>query len=145
MAYYYTWFKVLHVISLISWMAGMLYLPRIYVYHTKVKPGSETDEIFQLMEMRLLRFIMNPAMIFTIIFGLILTVTYGLEAMGPWFHVKMLFVAILAAFHGLLARWRKDFAQGKNNKSELFYRVANEVPTVCMIVIVIMVIVKPFD
>jgi len=126
-------------------MAGLLYLPRIYVYHTKVAVGSETDKTFQVMEQKLLRFIMNPAMISTFIFGLINAYIYGFAALDTWFHIKMLAVLILVIFHGLLARWRKDFATGNNVHSEKFYRIINEVPTFCMIVAVIMVIVKPFD
>ena len=145
MAAYYDWIKVLHVISVISWMAGLLYLPRIYVYHTKVKPGTEADEMFKLMELRLLRYIMNPAMIATFTFGLMLAFIYGLQALGPWFHIKMLCIVFLAIFHSLLARWRKAFFHGENRKGENFYRVMNEVPTLLMIISVIMVIVKPFD
>lgn len=145
MASYYLWFKSIHLISVICWMAGLLYLPRIYVYHTKVAVGSETDKTFQVMEQKLLRFIMNPAMISTFIFGLINAYIYGFAALDTWFHIKMLAVLILVIFHGLLARWRKDFATGNNVHSEKFYRIINEVPTFCMIVAVIMVIVKPFD
>jgi putative membrane protein len=126
-------------------MAGLLYLPRIYVYHTKVKEGSDADELFKLMELRLLRYIMNPAMISAIIFGLVLSIIYGIEALGLWFHIKMGCVCILALYHGLLARWRKDFFYNKNVRSENFFRIMNEVPTVLMIIIVIMVIIKPFD
>ncbi|MDX1924012.1 MAG: protoporphyrinogen oxidase HemJ [Rickettsiaceae bacterium] len=145
MAEYYNWFKVVHVISVIAWMAGLLYLPRIYVYHSSVKVDSDVDEIFKVMERRLLRYIMNPAMISSFIFGLLLSYLYGLEAMGPWFHIKMLCVTFLAIFHALLARWRKDFERGLNKKSETFFRVVNEVPTILMIIIIIMVIIKPFD
>ncbi|MGX6960050.1 MAG: protoporphyrinogen oxidase HemJ [Rickettsia endosymbiont of Pentastiridius leporinus] len=145
MASYYLWFKSIHLISAICWIAGLLYLPRIYAYHSKVKIGSEMDKTFQIMELRLLRIIMNPAMISTFIFGLINAYIYGFVALGVWFHVKILAVLVLVIFHGLLARWRKDFAKGKNLHSEKFYRVINEVPTICMIIAVIMVIVKPFD
>jgi protoporphyrinogen IX oxidase len=145
MASYYEWFKVIHIISVISWMAGLLYLPRIYVYHTRVEAGSDADKIFKIMEIRLLRFIMNPAMIATFTFGLILAYIYGMQALGGWFHIKMLCIAFMAIFHGLLARWRKDFDKGQNNKSENFYRFMNEVPTILMIISVIMVIIKPFE
>lgn len=145
MSEYYEWFKVVHIVSIIAWMAGLLYLPRLYVYHTKVAKDSESDNLFKLMELRLLRYIMNPSMIFALISGTILSIIYGLEAMGPWFHIKMGCVALLAAFHGLLARWRKSFYLGENNKSERFYRIINEVPTILLIIIVSMVIVKPFD
>ncbi|CEO16841.1 hypothetical protein RMONA_02165 [Rickettsia monacensis] len=145
MASYYLWFKSVHLISAICWMAVLLYLPRIYVYHTKAKIGSELDSTLQVMELKLLRFIMNPAMISTFIFGLINAHIYGFVALDTWFYVKMFAVLILVIFHGLLARWRKDFANGKNVHSEKFYRIVNEIPAICMIVAVIMVIVKPFD
>lgn len=145
MAGYYEWFKVIHLIALISWMAGLLYLPRLYVYHSSVKIGSDSDEMLKNMEHRLLRYIMNPAMIVTFIFGIILAFIYGFQALGMWFHLKMLFVIILSVFHSLLSRWRRDFFHGKNKHSEKFYRIINEVPAVLMIFIVIMVIIKPFD
>lgn len=145
MASYYLWFKSIHLISAICWMAGLLYLPRIYAYHSKVKVNSEMDKTFQTMELKLLRIIMNPAMISTFIFGLINAYIYGFVALGAWFHAKMLAVLVLVIFHGLLTRWRKDFANGKNVHSEKFYRIVNEIPAVCMVVAVIMVIVKPFD
>jgi putative membrane protein len=126
-------------------MVGLLYLPRLYAYHTRVVKNSETDKLFQLMESRLLRIIMNPAMIATYIFGIINSYIYGLIALGKWFHIKMVAVLIITIFHGLLARWRKNFANGENKHSEKFYRTINEVPTIFMIIAVIMVIVKPFD
>ncbi|WP_341793489.1 MULTISPECIES: protoporphyrinogen oxidase HemJ [unclassified Rickettsia] len=145
MANYYLWFKAIHLISAICWMLGLLYLPRMYVYHTKVKIGGEADKMLQVMELKLMRIIMNPTMISTFIFGIINAYIYGIVALGVWFHVKMLAVVILVIFHGLLARWRKDFATGKNTHSEKFYRLVNEIPTVCMVVAVTMVIVKPFE
>jgi len=145
MSEYYEWIKVVHILAVISWMAGMLYLPRLYVYHTRVAVGSEADKIFQEMERKLLRVIINPAMIITIIFGLMLAYIYGFVALGIWFHIKMTAVALLTAFHGLLARWRKNFIAGENKYSEKFFRIMNEVPTVLMIIAVIMVIVKPFE
>ncbi len=145
MASYYLWFKAFHLVSAISWMLGLLYLPRLYVYHTKVVVGSETDKMFQLMEGRLLRIIMNPAMISTYILGIINTYIYGLMALGTWFHIKMTAVFGITIFHSLLARWRKNFINGKNNHSEKFYRTVNEIPTLFMIIAIIMVVVKPFD
>lgn len=145
MSDYYEWIKVLHVISVISWMVGLLYLPRLFVYHAGVGKESESDKLFKLMEYRLLRYIMNPAMIATYIFGLTLSFIYGLEALGPWFHIKMGAIALLSLYHGLLSKWRKNFADGLNKHSANFYRVMNEVPTILMVVAVIMVIVKPFD
>lgn len=145
MALYYEWFKVIHILSVISWMAGLLYLPRIFVYHTRVSYKSEADGIFQIMERRLLRYIMNPAMIFTFIFGLLMSYIYGFQALGAWFHIKMSAVIFLAIYHGMLARWRKDFENGNNKHTENFYRFMNEVPTILMIVSVIMVVIKPFE
>ncbi len=145
MANYYTWFKALHVISIICWMAGLFYLPRLYVYHAKAEKGSQLDLTLQVMERRLLRIIMNPAMIFSYCFGLINAYIYGLEALGQWFHIKMAAVLGLTIMHGFFARWRKNFAAGENKRSDKFYRFFNEVPPILMIIAVIMVIVKPFE
>ncbi len=145
MASYYLWFKAFHLISAISWMVGLLYLPRLYVYHSRVAVGSESDKTFQLMESKLLRIIMNPAMISTYTLGIINSYIYGLVVLGTWFYIKMTAVLGITIFHGLLSRWRKNFVDGKNNHSEKFYRIVNEVPALLMIIAVIMVIVKPFD
>ena len=142
---YFLWYKAIHVIAVISWMAAMLYMPRLFVYHCKAKQGSEMDKTFQMMEYRLLRYIMTPSMIITYIFGSLVAYIYGIEALGIWFHIKCTAVIGLTIFHGLLAKWRKDFMKGKNKHSETFYRVMNEVPTFLMIIAVIMVIIKPFD
>ncbi|MFT5703721.1 MAG: putative membrane protein [Rickettsiales bacterium] len=135
--------KSLHIISVISWMAGLLYLPRIFVYHTKAKIGSELDTTLQVMERKLLRFIMNPAMILSFIFGFWLIHFIGFSS-GGWLHAKILLVLILAGFHGFLSKCRKNFASGNNKKSDKFYRIANEVPTLLMIAIVLLVVIKPF-
>lgn len=142
---YYQWFKAMHVISVISWMAGMLYLPRLYVYHSSVKYNSEMDKTFQTMEKKLMRFIMNPAMVFTYIFGLFNAYIYGFVALGMWFHIKMLAVLLLTCLHGFFAKCRKDFCNQNNKYSATFYRIINEVVTALMIISVIAVIVKPFD
>jgi len=142
---YFIWYKTIHVISVISWMAAMFYLPRLFVYHSRVENGSEMDKTFQIMEKRLLRFIMTPAMLSTYIFGLLTAYVYGFVALGIWFHIKMLAVLGLTIMHGLCAKWVKDFAKGQNQHSERFYRIANEVPTILMIIAVVMVIVKPFE
>ena len=140
----YAWVKVLHVISVISWMAGLFYLPRLFVYHAeKVTAGHETDALFQLMERRLLRAIMNPAMIATWIFGLALVLTPGIvdwSMVWPW--TKAGSVLGMTWFHMWLARRRKDFAAGRNRCSGRTYRMMNEVPTLLMLVIVASVIVK---
>jgi protoporphyrinogen IX oxidase len=142
---YFLWYKSIHVISVISWMAAMLYMPRLFLYHTRAKKGSEMDKTFQIMESRLLRVIMNPAMLLTYFFGLLTAYIYGFVALGMWFHIKMLVVVALTIFHGLLARWIKVFARGENKHSEKFYRLINEVPTILMIIAVVLVIVKPFE
>ena len=145
MSDYYEWFKAFHVIAVIAWMAGMFYLPRLYVYHTRTKVGSEMDKTFRVMEYRLLKFIMNPAMIATYLFGFIVAYIYGFKALGIWFHIKFAMVLAITVMHGFLARWRKDFVNGKNTRSENFYRITNEVPAIAMMIAVIMVIVKPFE
>jgi putative membrane protein len=145
LAEYYDYLKAFHIIAVISWMVGLLYLPRLYVYHADVPSGSNRDIMLQTMEKKLLRIIMNPAMIISIVLGFMLSHVYGFSALGVWFHIKMLAIFGLTAFHMYLAKWRKDFVLGKNTRSSKFYRTVNEVPTVFMIIAVIMVIVKPFD
>lgn len=140
----YLWMKALHVISVIAWMAGMLYLPRLYVYHAGVKPGSEASETFKVMERRLLKAITTPAMISSILFGAIMLVMTPEWFQQGWLHAKLTCVVGLLAVHGMLARSRRAFAEDRNTHSPLYYRVINEAPTLLMIVIVIMVIVKPF-
>lgn len=135
--------KSLHIIAVISWLAGLLYLPRLFVYHSKVEVGSEMDKTFQIMERRLLRFIMNPALILVIILGLTLAYIMGFNYV--WLHIKLTLVTALIIFHHLLSRWRKDFEKGQNKHSEKFYRIMNEVPTILMIAIVFLVIFKPFS
>ncbi|MEQ8446853.1 MAG: protoporphyrinogen oxidase HemJ [Pelagibacterium sp.] len=139
------WVKALHVISVIAWMAGMLYLPRLFVYHADAEKGSVQSETFKVMERRLYRAIMTPAMGATWIFGLIMLYLYGMGifAMG-WIWVKLLFVFALSGFHGFLGKNLRAFANDENARPAKFFRAINEVPTVMMIVIVIMVIVKPF-
>ena len=139
----YSWLKALHVIAVIAWMAGMLYLPRLYVYHCKAARGSEMSETFKVMERRLLRAIINPAMIASWIFGLAMAWAGDLWAEG-WFHGKLALLLGMQLIHAAMARWRKHFAADANRHSERFYRFMNEVPTLLMIGIVILVIVKPF-
>jgi putative membrane protein len=137
------WLKAFHVIAVIAWMAGMLYLPRLLVYHCEAEAGSKQSETFKVMERRLLRAIINPAMIATWVLGLWLAYDGG-YLKAHWLHGKLLLVLVLSAMHGLLARWVRDFAADRNAHSPKFYRVINEVPAVLMIGIVILVIVKPF-
>lgn len=139
----YLWLKAFHLIAVISWMAGMLYLPRLFIYHCAAAPGSPQSETFKVMERRLLRFIINPAMIATWVLGLWLAWDAGLWHAG-WLHAKIALVVVMSAVHGLFARWVKDFAADRNTLSPRFYRMVNEVPTILMIAIVILVIVKPF-
>lgn len=140
----YAWIKALHVISMIAWMAALLYLPRLFVYHVSAPVGSEMSERFKVMERRLALAIMTPAMAATWIFGLWLIALEPAWLSAPWMHVKLLCVLLMSGAHGAFSRWRKDFAADANARSAKFYRVANEAPTVLMIVVVIMVIGKPF-
>ncbi|WDR01794.1 protoporphyrinogen oxidase HemJ [Devosia algicola] len=138
------WVKAAHVISVIAWMAGMLYLPRLFVYHADAEIGSVQSETFKIMERRLLRGIINPAMIATFIFGLWMIAAGFIDWSQGWPWVKAFFVLVLSAFHGHLAGHFKRFAKDANQKPAKYFRLINEVPTVAMIIIVIMVIVRPF-
>jgi len=137
------WLKAFHVIAVIAWMAGMLYLPRLFVYHCEAEIGSKQSETFKVMERRLLRAIINPAMIATWVLGLWLAYDQGYFRSG-WLHGKLLLVLILSAMHGVFSLWVRDFAADRNAHSQKFYRIVNEVPAVLMIGIVVLVIVKPF-
>ncbi len=137
--------KAFHVIAIIAWMAGLLYLPRLFVYHAASKLGSEQSETFKVMERRLLKFITTPAMVASWVLGLYLAFSGLIDwSADGWFHAKLALVILLSAFHGMLAKWTKDFAVDRNTHSARFYRIANEVPTVLMIFIVILVVVRPF-
>ncbi|MGS0647285.1 protoporphyrinogen oxidase HemJ [Komagataeibacter melomenusus] len=139
------WLKAFHIMSLIAWMAGLFYLPRLFVYHCQVAPGSPESARFKVMEYKLLRFIMAPAMISTFVFGGLLAAIPGvIDWHAAWWPVKLACVLALAGFQGACGRWRRDFANDRNTRPERFYRMANEVPTVLMMVIVIMVVVRPF-
>ena len=141
----YLWVKALHIIAVIAWMAGMLYLPRLYVYHTEATIGGEASEMLKVMERRLLRVIIDPAMIAAFLLGGLLLLTPGVvDWSAGWIYAKLVLVFTMAGFHGQLSRWRKDFAADRNERSTAFYRKMNEVPTVLMIGIIILVIVKPF-
>jgi putative membrane protein len=139
----YLWLKAFHIIAVIAWMAGMLYLPRLFVYHCQAAPGSKESETFKLMEWRLLKLIINPAMIATWVFGLWLAWEGGWFRSG-WLHGKLALVIGLSLLHGFFVRWVKNFATDRNPHSQKFYRLINEIPTVLLIVIVILVVVKPF-
>jgi len=139
----YLWLKALHVIAAISWMAGMLYLPRLFVYHCDAEVASKRSETFKVMERRLLVAIINPAMIATWVLGLWLAYDAGFWRSG-WFQAKIVLVLALSGVHGLFSRWVRDFAADRNTRPQRFYRMVNEIPTVLMIGIVILVVVKPF-
>jgi protoporphyrinogen IX oxidase len=139
----YRWMLALHVMAVIAWMAGMFYLPRLFVYHCRAEPGSKQSETFKVMERRLLTQIINPAMIVAWAAGIWLIVAAGLIHAG-WLQAKLVFVLLLSGFHGMLAAYVRDFTADRNRHSEGYYRVINEVPTVLMIAIVVLAIVKPF-
>jgi putative membrane protein len=142
---YYLWIKAAHVVAVVAWMAGMLYLPRLYVYHCEVAAGSPESERFKLMERRLLRGIINPAMIAAWVLGLTLAFTPASGGWGQgWLQAKFGLVIGLSAIHGVFSRWRKDFERDRNRHSQRFYRLWNEVPFIFLVAIVILVVVKPF-
>ena len=138
------WVKAAHVISVIAWMAGMLYLPRLFVYHAVAEVGSDKSETFKVMERRLLRGIINPAMIATWVFGLWMIIGGWVSMSDGWLHAKLFLVLLLSGVHGMLAKHVRMFRDNKNTKSQKYFRILNEVPTVLMIGIVILVVVKPF-
>lgn len=140
---FYPWAKAVHVIAVISWMAGMLYLPRLFVYHAETERGSQQSETFKVMERRLLRGIINPAMVISWAFGLWLA-WKGFGFQGGWLHAKLAAVVALSAVHGYLAAAVRKFAEDRNEKPARHWRMVNEIPTLLMIIIVVLVIVKPF-
>jgi protoporphyrinogen IX oxidase len=139
----YEWVKALHVISIIAWMAGLLYLPRLMVYHAVSEPGSQQSETFKIMERRLLKAIMTPAMVASWLFGLWAMWETQAWTQG-WFHAKLFLVLLMSAFHGFCAVWVREFADDRRRRRQRFYRFANEFPTLLMVAIVILVIVRPF-
>jgi putative membrane protein len=139
----YLWLKALHIIAVIAWMAGMLYLPRLFVYHASAKPGSELSETFKVMERRLLRYIMTPAMVATWLLGIVL-VLQGQFLAATWFHIKLGLVLAITILHGLFSHWAHEFALDRNRRQPKFYRIANEIPTILLIAVVILATVKPF-
>ncbi|MCS6932766.1 MAG: protoporphyrinogen oxidase HemJ [Roseococcus sp.] len=141
----YPWLKALHLLGAFAWMAGLFYLPRLFVYHAQVEPGSGQSELFKVMERRLLRAIMNPAMVWTWGFGLLLVLTPGVvDWRAGWWHGKLLGILVLTAMHMLLARGRREFESDLRTRSHRYWRVVNEVPTLALILIVVLVIAKPF-
>jgi protoporphyrinogen IX oxidase len=145
LASYYPWIKAFHIISVVAWMAGLLYLPRLFVYHAEAPAGSDQAKTFEIMERRLLRGIMLPAVFATVFFGLLLMLAEAPGIIGQgWIWAKLVLVGGLIVFHHLLARWRKGFVKGTAPHSARFFRAVNELPTLALIAIVILVVVKPF-
>jgi len=144
LAEYYLWIKALHIISVIFWMAGMAYLPRLFVYHAESEPGSEKSETFKVMERRLLRGIVNPAMIATFLFGgLMLALNPGLFS-DHWMQVKLVLILVMSGLHGMFSRWRRTFERDENRRPARFYRIVNEAPPLLVIFIVLLAVAKPF-
>jgi len=141
----YPWVKALHIVSIVAWMAGLLYLPRLFVYHAEAQPGSDMAETFKIMERRLLRGIMNPAMVAALVFGALLAATPGVvDWRQGWVWAKLILIATLLGFHHMLARWREQFAANVPPHTARFFRAINELPILVLIAIVILVVVKPF-
>jgi putative membrane protein len=143
MSNFYLWIKVLHILAIISWMAGMLYLPRLFVYHTEAPSGSKEARTFAVMERRLMRAIMLPALLVVWVSGITLVIRGGFLHEG-WFHAKFALVIVMSALHGYFATVRKKLADGTNRHGPRFFRLVNEVPTLLMVAIVILVVLKPF-
>lgn len=142
---YYEWVRALHIIAIIAWMAGMLYLPRLFVYHVDAPVGSVQSETFKVMEHRLLRIIINPAMIAAwVLGGLMLYARWDYFMGQPWMHAKLTAVVLMTGLHHAYIKYVKAFAADKNTKTAKFYRILNEVPTILMIVIVVMAVAEPF-
>lgn len=139
----YLWLKALHIVAVIAWMAGMLYLPRLFVYHAAAKPGSDQSETFKTMEYRLLNYIMMPAMMVTWIAGIVLLLQ-GQWLSAGWFHIKFVAVVAMTLLHGLFAHWVNEFCYDRNGHTQKFYKYINEIPTGLLIIIVILATVKPF-
>ena len=144
LAGYYVWIKALHIISVIFWMAGMAYLPRLFVYHAEAAPGSDKAETFKIMERRLLRGIVNPAMIASFLFGILMLVANPVLLSQGWMHVKLLLILVMSALHGFFARGRKQLERDENRHDARFYRIVNEGPPLLVIFIVLLAVAKPF-
>ena len=142
----YHWLKVIHIIAVISWMCGMLYLPRLFVYHSRTVVGGEASELFKVMELKLMRLIINPAMIVVWIAGLSLAIKVNAfdPQNGLWMHYKFLLVLVMQVVHAKMSRYRKAFARDERPKSERYFRIFNEVPAILMVFIVILVVLRPF-
>ncbi len=141
---YYDWLRALHIISVIAWMAGMLYLPRLFVYHADAQKGSDKSETFKVMERKLLKIIMNPAFVSSWVFGLLMLWANPSLLSQGWMHVKLTGIIVLSGLHHVYARWVKKFARDENIRPAKFYRIWNEAPALVMVIIVIMAVVEPF-
>ena len=141
---YYLWIKAIHLIFVIAWMAGMMYLPRLFVYHHQSDKGGEAEKYFTQMERRLLKGIINPSMIAVWVFGILLLIANSQILLQPWFHVKFALVIVISGIHGFYANARRKFEAGERPRTEKFWRLMNEAPFTGLIIIVVMVIVKPF-
>jgi putative membrane protein len=139
----YIWVLIIHVISIVTWMAGLFYLPRLFVYHAQAEATGEPAETFKVMERRLLKAIMNPSMIVAWVLGLALALHIGAFAQG-WFHAKLLLVVVMSVLHMAMGKWRKDFEANRNKHDHKFYRIMNEVPTVALVLVIVLVKAKPF-
>lgn len=144
LANYLDWILALHIIAVIAWMSGMLYLPRLFVYHTETKPRSDGSERFKVMERKLIRAIINPAMVAVWILGPLLAWLTG-AYLDSWLQIKFLLVILMSGMHGFFVRCWRDFEADRNTRSQRFFRIANEIPAVLMVLIVILVVVKPFS
>jgi putative membrane protein len=141
---YYLWIKAFHIFGVIAWMVGLLYLPRLFVYHAKTEVGSSESALLLVMERRLLKIIMLPAMLITFILGFMMLAADGMvDFSSMWIHLKLLLVFVLAGYHGLCVKWAKEFQHGERRHTDKYFRVANEIPAVIMIAIIILVVVKP--
>ncbi len=141
---HFEWLRALHIISVMAWMAGMLYLPRLFVYHAEAEIGSDKSETFKIMERRLLKIIINPAMITAWVFGLLMLYSnWAVYKGAPWMHTKLLLVLLMSGVHGVLAKNVKVFARDENKKTSRYFRILNEVPTILMIAIIILAVIEP--
>ena len=143
----YLFYKAVHIISVISWLAGMLYLPRIFVYHCNQSNSKDTNAVFSLMEKRLLKYIMNPAMILTWVFGALMTLhaEFSINILSLWFIIKIVCVVLMSGFHGYFSYCCKQLEKDNSFKSSKFFRIVNEVPTILMIIIIFMVVMRPYN
>lgn len=144
LAEYYMWIKALHIISVIFWMAGMAYIPRLFVYHADSEPGSDKSETFKVMERRLLRGIINPAMVATLLFGLLMFAINPALFGDHWMQVKLVLIVAMLGLHGMFSAWRKAFERDENKRPARFYRIVNEAPPTLVIFIVLLAVAKPF-